>query len=72
VTPRFPRHPPQFPRNGGPTDTAALAAGSSPAIGAANPATCEQAPISSKDQRGHSRNAATRGCDSGAYDTGGA
>jgi fibronectin-binding autotransporter adhesin len=58
--------------NGGPTNTAALAP-TSPAIGAGNPTTCAQAPISGKDQRGHSRNATTRGgCDIGAYDTGGA
>ena len=58
--------------NGGPTNTAALAAGS-PAIGAAGATTCEQAPINDTDQRGHSRNATTRGgCDIGAYDTGGA
>ncbi len=58
--------------NGGPTNTAALAAGS-PAIGAASATTCEQAPINDTDQRGHSRNATTRGgCDIGAYDTGGA
>ena len=57
--------------NGGPTNTAALTAGS-PAIGAADAATCEQAPINGKDQRGDTRNATTRGCDIGAYDTGGA
>jgi hypothetical protein len=58
--------------NGGPTDTAALAAGS-PAIGAADVTTCTQAPIAGKDQRGDGRNAGTRGsCDIGAYDTGGA
>jgi hypothetical protein len=56
--------------NGGPTDTAALVA-SSPAVGAGNPATCSQAPVSGKDQRGDSRKAATRGCDIGAYDTAG-
>jgi hypothetical protein len=58
--------------NGGPTDTAALATGS-PAIGGGDAATCEQAPVVNKDQRGDSRNATTRGvCDIGAYDTGGA
>ena len=58
--------------NGGPTNTAALAAGS-PAIGAADTTTCAQAPISGKEQRGDSRNVSTRGtCDIGAYDTGGA
>jgi hypothetical protein len=44
-----------------------------PAIGTGNATTCEQAPINDTDQRGHSRNATTRGgCDIGAYDTGGA
>jgi hypothetical protein len=52
--------------NGGQTNTAALAP-TSPAIGAGNPTTYAQAPISGKDQRGHSRNATTRGgCDIGA------
>jgi hypothetical protein len=51
--------------NGGPTNPAALAAGS-PAIGAASATTCEQAPVNDTDQRGHSRNATTRGgCDIG-------
>ena len=58
--------------NRGPTNIAALAP-TSPAIGAGNATTCEQAPISGKDQRGHSRNATTRGgCDISAYDTRGA
>jgi hypothetical protein len=57
--------------NGGPTNTMALEA-SSPAIGAANPATCVTAPIANVDQRNRSRHATTRGCDIGAYDTGGA
>jgi hypothetical protein len=58
--------------NRGPTNIAALAP-TSPAIGAGNATTCEQAPICGKDQRGHSRNATTRGsCDIGAYNTGGA
>jgi hypothetical protein len=68
--------------NGGPTKTAALAP-TSPAIGAGNATTCAQAPVNGttcaqapvngKDQRGHGRNATTRGgCDIGAYDTGGA
>jgi hypothetical protein len=58
--------------NGGPTNTAALAP-SSAATAAASATTCEQAPINETDQRGHSRNATTRGgCDIGAYDTGGA
>ena len=58
--------------NGGSTDTAALAP-TSPAIGAGNPTTCAQAPVNGRDQRGHSRNATTRGgCDIGACDTGGA
>jgi len=53
------------------TNTLALAAGR-PATGAVDAATCERAPIGGKDQRGHSRNTTTRGCDIGAYDTGGA
>jgi hypothetical protein len=58
--------------NGGPTNIAALSA-TSPAIGKGNATTCEKAPINDKDQRGHKRNATTRGgCDVGAYDTGGA
>jgi hypothetical protein len=56
--------------NGGPTDTLALQAGS-PAIGAADTATCQAAPIANLDQRGDPRHADTRGvCDVGAYDTG--
>jgi hypothetical protein len=59
-------------RNGGPTQTQALLAGS-PAIGAGKAADCQAAPVSGKDQRGSGRNAAARGtCDIGAYDTGGA
>ncbi len=57
--------------NGGPTDTVALQAGS-PAIGGGDPATCEDAPIADLDQRGEPRHTSTRGCDIGAYDTGGA
>jgi hypothetical protein len=57
--------------NGGPTDTVAPQP-SSPAIAAADPATCQAAPISDLDQRGHQRQADTRNtCDIGAYDTGG-
>jgi hypothetical protein len=57
--------------NGGPTNTMALQAGS-PAIAAANPATCAQPPVSNADQRGGTRSASTRGtCDIGAFDTGG-
>jgi len=56
--------------NGGPTQTMALLAGS-PAIGAGDTTTCEQAPINDLDQRGVPRNAALRrACDIGAYDTG--
>ena len=56
--------------NGGPTNTVALVA-ASPAAGAGDLATCTAAPISGKDQRGNSRKTAARGCDIGAYDTGG-
>lgn len=54
-------------RNGGPSPTLALGAGSA-AIGGGNPNTCGAA-----DQRGQPRNTASRNsCDIGAYDTGGA
>jgi Domain of unknown function DUF11/Bacterial Ig domain len=57
--------------NGGPTDTISLQP-SSPAIAGADPATCQAAPISGLDQRGHQRQADTRNtCDIGAYDTAG-
>jgi hypothetical protein len=56
--------------NGGPTDTFSLQP-QSPAIAAADAATCQAAPVSNRDQRGTARLAATRGCDIGAYDTGG-
>ncbi|HEV7708079.1 MAG TPA: choice-of-anchor Q domain-containing protein, partial [Asanoa sp.] len=57
--------------NGGPTDTVSLQP-PSPAIGGADPATCQAAPISGLDQRGNQRQAATRStCDIGAYDTAG-
>ncbi len=56
--------------NGGPTETLALLSGS-PAIGAGGAADCEASPVNDRDQRGHARRAATRGCDIGAYDTGG-
>jgi hypothetical protein len=57
--------------NGGPTDTVSLQP-PSPAIGGADPATCQAAPISDLDQRGYQRQADTRStCDIGAYDTAG-
>jgi len=57
--------------NGGPTPTMALEPGS-PAIGNADVPACESAPIDDLDQRGLSRQAASRNaCDIGAYDTGG-
>ena len=45
--------------------------GQSPAIGAGNPVTCKSAPVSGVDQRGEQRGVAARGCDIGAFDTGG-
>lgn len=60
--------------NGGPTFTMALAAGS-PAIDAANTATCQAAPVSSLDQRGYARFVDGNGdsvarCDIGAFEYG--
>jgi hypothetical protein len=57
--------------NGGPTDTVALQSGS-PALAAGDPATCAAASVADRDQRGDARHTATRGCDIGAFDTGGA
>ena len=58
--------------DGGDTETVPVLGGS-PAIGAGAAAGCEALPIVSTDERGHSRNVATRGvCDIGSYDTGGA
>ena len=54
--------------NGGPTDTVALQLGSL-ALGAGDPGTCATA--GDRDQRGSARHTAKRGCDAGAYDTGG-
>ncbi|HVC68667.1 MAG TPA: Ig domain-containing protein [Acidimicrobiales bacterium] len=56
--------------NGGPTETLALLSGS-PAIGAGAAADCEASPVNDLDQRGDARNATVRGCDIGAYDSGG-
>lgn len=57
--------------NGGPTETMALGA-LSPAIAAGSSSLCLAAGVGNIDQRGHTRNAASRGaCDIGAYDTGG-
>ncbi len=56
--------------NGGSVNTIALQS-ASPAIAAADPATCQSAAAANLDQRGHVRTTATRGCDIGAYDTGG-
>lgn len=55
--------------NGGPTDTLSLQA-SSPAIAAADVATCEDSPVTSEDQRGEPRDN-PEGCDIGAFDTSG-
>jgi hypothetical protein len=54
--------------NGGLTPTQAPNPGS-PAIDAGDPVACQAPPVSNMDQRGISRNAATRGtCDIGAWD----
>lgn len=58
--------------DGGNTETVPVLGGS-PAIGAGAAAGCEALPIVLRDERGRSRNVATRGaCDIGSYDTGGA
>ena len=51
--------------NGGPTDTVALQA-SSPAIGAADLAACQDAPVAGVDQRGEARGTI---CEIGAFET---
>jgi hypothetical protein len=56
--------------NGGATDTVALQSGS-PAIGAGDAGACALPSIADRDQRGEARRSALRGCDGGAYDTGG-
>jgi hypothetical protein len=56
--------------NGGATDTVALQSGS-PALGAGDAATCASKPVADRDQRGEARRSSLRGCDPGAYDTGG-
>ena len=57
--------------NGGATQTNALLTGS-PLFAAGDVATCTAGPVFGSDQRGQTRNAATRAaCDIGAYDTGG-
>jgi IPT/TIG domain len=56
--------------NGGPAQTVALQA-LSPAIGAADPATCVAAPVSGRDERGDARAGGVHNCDIGAYDTDG-
>jgi hypothetical protein len=56
--------------NGGATDTVALQSGS-PALGAGDAVTCASPPVADRDQRGEARRSASRGCDVGAYDTGG-
>jgi hypothetical protein len=55
----------QLADNGGPTETVALQA-ASPAIGAADLATCQAAPIAGVDQRGERRGTS---CDIGAFET---
>src|SRR5689334_8506654 len=54
----------------GSTDTVSLQP-QSPAIGAGDVATCSGKLIGGRDERGTLRNASTRGCDIGAYDTAG-
>ena len=54
----------------GSTDTVSLQP-QSPAIGAGDVTTCQSKLIGGRDERGTSRNATTRGCDIGAYDTAG-
>ena len=54
----------------GSTDTVSLQP-QSPAIGAGDVATCTGKLIGGRDERGTLRNASTRGCDIGAYDTAG-
>jgi hypothetical protein len=56
--------------NGGATDTVALQSGS-PALGAGDATACASPPVADRDQRGEARRSASRGCDVGAYDTGG-
>ncbi|HET7049325.1 MAG TPA: choice-of-anchor Q domain-containing protein [Solirubrobacteraceae bacterium] len=54
----------------GSTDTISLQP-QSPAIGSGDVTTCQSKLIGGRDERGVSRNATTRGCDIGAYDTAG-
>jgi len=57
--------------DGGSTETAPPLV-DSPVIATGDVATCEQGPVFGLDERGHTRNAASRGgCDVGAADTGG-